>query len=86
MSNIYEIPQQCIMEPSKVHPEPPFISIGFDHSEGSDIPVLAVFTTQFGMGFKLLNVFQGEEASDIYEKLTGWRFDKECSKCNNPDL
>lgn len=54
-----------------------FLSIGFDHSNGRDETVMTVGTNTFGLGFRLINILKGQEAIEMYEKLTGLKIDEE---------
>ena len=45
------------------------VSFDFDDSEGSNTAIVAVGGTMPGVYCELINVFQGQEAADLYKKL-----------------
>lgn len=44
--------------------------IGFDFSKGEDVGVLIVGRKRLNQSVEIINAFQGQEAIDIYNKLT----------------
>lgn len=44
--------------------------IGFDFSHGEDVGVLIVGRKKISQSIEIINAFQGEEAKEIYERLT----------------
>lgn len=47
------------------------VSIDFDMTSGPDTAVLVVGKKKKGEAVDILNAFQGEEAMELYRKLTG---------------
>lgn len=46
------------------------ILVGFDHKEGTDIPVLIVGRKNPKEAVDIINAFQGDEAEELYKRLT----------------
>lgn len=47
------------------------VSVNFDLSAGPDTAVLLVGKKKKGEAIDIVNAFQGEEAMELYRKLTG---------------
>lgn len=46
------------------------ILVGFDHKEGTDIPVLIIGRKKPNDSIDVINAFQGDEAEELYKRLT----------------
>ena len=46
------------------------LMIGYDQAKENDIPVLTVGRRTFNGTVDIINAFQGEEAMELYKKLT----------------
>lgn len=47
------------------------VAVDFDTKGGPDTAILVVGKKKKGEAIDILNTFQGEEAMDLYKKLTG---------------